>query len=163
MITRSQQILIKRAQRECALADDEYRDALEATTGCRSSRDAALEDRGVDIFLSYLEAIHWRKVDEGELQISCKPDAVFRQRGYWKHKNNSQETSRDRFTGQNLGHEIAMLESQLLAMGYGPRYVEGIRLKVMRGRCDPRAMHLYRAALDRTLRSKRRQHNQQLS
>jgi len=88
MLSRPQQILLKRAQREAGLPDDEYRDALQTVTGCRSSKDPQLTDRHLDLLLGYFEAIHWRKVDAGqhvfagELQPPCRPNAVFRQRGF---------------------------------------------------------------------------------
>ena len=73
MLSRPQQILLKRAQREAGLSDDEYRDALQTVTGCRSSTAPALTDRHLDKVLAYFEAIHWRNVDAGELQPSSSP------------------------------------------------------------------------------------------
>src|ERR1017187_6406886 len=145
MLSCPQQILLKRAQREAALADGEYRDALETVSGCRSSKDAAITDRQLDLVMGYFEAIHWRKVDAGELQPPCRPDAVFRQRGYWASKNTSQETSRDRFTNLNLGQAIADLECKLEALGFGKSYCESIRKNSTRGRNDAHALHIYRA------------------
>jgi hypothetical protein len=81
MLSRAQQILLKRAQREAGLQDDEYRDALEVVTGCRSSTDRDFTDRHLDLCLSYFEAIFWRKVDAGELHTPCSAAAIFRQRG----------------------------------------------------------------------------------
>src|SRR5258706_9848301 len=98
MISRAQQILVKRAQREAGLAEDEYRDALEAVSGCRSTKDAHLTDRHVDLALAYFEEIYWRGVDSGALQPPCKPDAVFRKRGFWAAKNPAGNTSRDRYS-----------------------------------------------------------------
>lgn len=157
MLSRAQQILLKRAQREAALDDAEYRDALEAASGCRTSKDARLADRHLDIVLAYLEAIHWRKVEQQALQPSCKPDAVFRQRGYWARKNTRQETSRDRYTGRNLGGEVSDLESALRQLGFDAAYCAKIRAKVAGGRTDPHAQHLYRAALARTIKAKQKQ------
>ena len=157
MLTRPQQILLKRAQREAALEDAEYREALEAVSGCRTSKDARLTDRHLDLAMAYLEAIHWRKVDRCELQPPCKPDAVFRQRGYWAGKNSRQETSRDRHNGVNLDGEVRALESSLQRLGFGPAYCATIREKVTGGRTDPHAQHLYRAALERTLKAKQKQ------
>jgi len=157
MLSRPQQILLKRAQREAALDDVEYRDALEAVSGCRTSKDPRLTDRHLDVALAYLEAIYWRKVDQGELQPACKPDAVFRQRGYWAGKNTRQETSRDRHNGVNVDEGIRALESALQQLGYGSAYCATIREKVTDGRTDPHAQHLYRAALERTLKAKQRQ------
>jgi hypothetical protein len=159
-ISRGQQILLKRAQRECALEDSEYRDALQIVSGCRSSTDHAMTDRHVDVALAYFEAIFWRKVDAGQLRPACNPDAVFRQRDYWKKKNTNNETSRDRFTGRNLKQEIADLEGQLQAIGFSDNYCAGIRANATHGRNDTHALYLYRTALDRTLRSKQRQAKQ---
>jgi hypothetical protein len=156
MLSRPQQILLKRAQREAALPDDEYRDALELVSHCRSSKDPAMTDRDLDLLLGYFEAIKWRKVDAGELQQSCRPGAVFRQRGYWAAKNTRQETSRDRFTHLNLGQAIADLERKLEALGFGEGYCLSIRKNSTRGRTDAHALHIYRAALERTLNAKAR-------
>ncbi len=157
MLSRPQQILLKRAQREAALDDAEYRDALEAVSGCRTSKDSRLTDRHLDVALAYLEAIYWRKVDGGALRPSCKPDAVFRQRGYWAGKNTRQETSRDRYTGVNLDREVRALEAALQRLGYGANYCATIRAKVADSRTDPHAQHLYRFALERTLKAKQKQ------
>ncbi|MGA2028552.1 MAG: hypothetical protein ABSG87_00550 [Verrucomicrobiota bacterium] len=156
MLSRPQQILLKRAQREAGLSDDDYRDALELITGVRSSTSSGLTDRHLDKLLPYFEAIHWRAVDAGAVQPSCSVTAVLRQRGYWAAKNTRQETSRDRFTDLNLGQEIAALERELGALGFGERYCVTIRKKVAHGRDDAHALHLYRAALKRTLAAKAR-------
>jgi hypothetical protein len=116
-----------------------------------------MTDRHVDTVLAYFEAICWRKIDSGKMQPSCSPAAVFRQRGYWAHKNTNQETSRDRYTGNNLAGQIAALESDLGRFGFGSAYCEGIRKKAAQGRTDARGQHLYKAALERTLRAKRKQ------
>jgi hypothetical protein len=155
MLSRPQQILIKRAQREAGLGDAEYRDALEIISGCRSTTDARMTDRHVDLALAYFEAILWRQVDLGTLQASCKPDAVFRQRGFWAAKNTQQETSRDRYSRTKLDREIAALEAALLAIGFGPGYCAGIRQKVSPSQ-DARSLWSYKAALERTLRAKQR-------
>jgi hypothetical protein len=157
MLTRAQQILLKRAQREAGLDDAEYRDALATVSGCRSSTDPEMTDRHLDVALAYLEAIHWRKVDAGTLQPCRKAAAVFRQRGHWAGKNTRQETSRDRYARRNVGHEVADLETALGGLGFGPGYCAAIREKVTHGRTDAHALHLYRAALERTLRAKRNQ------
>ncbi len=155
-LSRAQQILLKRAQREAALGDDDYRDALELIAGCRSSTDPRMTDRHLDKLLAYFEAILWRAVDDGALHPACRADAVFRQRGYWASKNTAGETSRDRFNGRSQGADIAALEAQLNALGYGPQYAATIRDKVCHGHQDAHALHLYHAALERTLKSKRR-------
>ena len=156
MLSRPQQILLKRAQREAGLSDDDYRDALQTVAGCRSSTSPAFTDQHLDKVLSYFEAILWRAVDAGKLQASCSPTAVFRRRVYWVSKNTRQETSRDRFTNLNLGQRIADLECELAALGFGDEYCAAIRRKVAQGRDDAHALHLYRAALTRTLNAKAR-------
>jgi hypothetical protein len=157
MISRAQQILVKRAQREAGLNDLEYREALAAVSGCRSTTDPRLTDRGVDLVLAYFEAVLWRKVDAGELQAPCRPDAVFRQRGYWARKNPRQETSRDRYAKQYPISEVSALEGALDELGFNSAYCAAIRSKVTHGREDPAAMYAYMAALRRTLAAKRRQ------
>lgn len=154
MLTNPQKAILKRAQREAGLSDDDYRDALQAVTGYRTSTAPALTDRHLDKLLAYLEAIMWHGVDAGTLQPSSSATAVFRQRGYWAAKNSNQETSRDRYTHQNLTQEIADLESQLSELGFGKLYCEAIRRNATSGRDDAHAQHLYRTALKRTLKAK---------
>ncbi len=156
MLSRPQQILLKRAQREAGLADDDYRDALQTVTGCRSSTSPAITDRHLDRLLGYFEAIYWRGIDAGTLQPSGSATAVFRQRGFWAAKNTRQETSRDRHTGLNLGQAITDLEGKMMALGFGAGYCASIRKNVTRGRDDVHALHLYRAALERTVNAKAR-------
>jgi hypothetical protein len=156
MLSRPQQILLKRAQRAAGLSDDDYRDALQTVAGCRSSTSPAFMDQHLDTVLSFFEAIHWRAVDAGKLQASCSATAVFRRRGYWASQNTRQETSRDRFNGVNLNAEIAELESKLAALGFAASYCGGIRKNVTKARDDAHALHLYRAALTRTLKAKAR-------
>lgn len=156
MISRAQQILVKRAQREAALCDEEYREALELVSGCRSTIDPRMTDRGVDLVLGYFEAIYWRKVDSQELQPVCRADAVFRQRGYWAQKNSGGQTSRDRFLQASVDGQINALESEMAGLGFGRKYCSAIRSKVTHGRNDPDALHRYKAALRRTLESKRK-------
>lgn len=156
MLSRSQQILLKRAQREAGIDDAEYREALKLIAGCGSSTDLRMTDRHLDLALAYFEAIHWRRVDAGELQPSCKPDAVFKQRGYWEGKNPSQVTSRDRYAASAISQEIARLEAAIASHGLGAGYCATIRRNVTQGREDAHALHCYKAALQRTLNAKER-------
>lgn len=154
MITRAQQILLKRAQAQAGLDDADYRDAIEAVSGipgCRSSKDSRLTDRHIDRVLAYMEAIFWRGVDSSTLQPSFRPDAVFRQRGYWASKNPAGNTSRDRFTEASLTGDVKRLEAALAELGYGPAYLRGIKARI--GEFD---LVNYRAALNRTLTAKQR-------
>jgi hypothetical protein len=157
MLSRPQQILLKRAQREAGLVDEDYRDCLATVANVRSSKAPEINDRHLDKLLAYIEAIHWRAVDAGQLHPSCRTDAVFRQRGFWAAKNTNLETSRDRYNGINQGGKIATLEADLAGLGFGPDYCAGIRKNVCQGSTDVHALHLYAAALDRTLKAKRRQ------
>ena len=156
MLSRPQQIKLKMAQKEAGISDDDYREALEVVTGCRSSTAPALTDRDFDKLLSYFEAIHWHAVDAGKLQPSCRTNAVFRRRGYWAAKNTRQETSRDRFNGVNIRAQITALENNLEALGFGAEYCAVIRKNVTKGREDEHALHLYSAALERTVNAKTR-------
>lgn len=156
MLSRPQQILLKRAQREAGIDDAEYRDALKLIAGCSSSTDERMTDRHLDLVLAYFEAIHWRRVDAGDLQPSCNPDAVFKQRGYWARKNPRQETSRDRYTASAVSQEIARLETALAMHGLGAGYCATIRRNVTQGRGDAHALHCYKVALQRTLNAKER-------
>jgi hypothetical protein len=156
VISRAQQILLKRAQREASLSDLEYRDALELISGCRSSKDDLMTDRHMDVALAYFEAICWRKVDAGELPQPCSSNAVFRQRHYWANKNPRGETSRDRYNGSSIAQEVSRLESEIEELGCGPNYCAAIRARVTHGRNDDFYLHLYKAALQRTLTAKQR-------
>ncbi|HYG35760.1 MAG TPA: hypothetical protein VEC99_13300 [Clostridia bacterium] len=159
MLTRSQQILLKRAQKEAGLSDAEYREAIEVVTGipgCRSSKEPSLTDRHLDKMLAYFEAIHWRRVDLNELPAECKPGAVFRQRGFWAGKNTNSETSRDRFVSSTLGAEISRLERALGSLGFGVGYCQAIRERVCGEDSSSAADYRYKAALERTLSAKRK-------
>lgn len=154
MLTRAQQILLKRAQHEAGLDDPDYRTAVATVSGmpdCTSSKDARLTDAHLDNLLSYFEAIHWRKVDAAELQPSCKPDAVFRQRGFWATRNRRGDTSRDRHARDAAAHEVNRLEDELMKLGYGLAYLSTIQNNIV-----PFSVVLYAAALKRTLAAKRR-------
>jgi hypothetical protein len=158
MISRPQQILLKRGQREAGVEDAEYRDALASIAGVRSSKDPKLTDRDLDKLLAYFEAIHWRGIDAGRLQPSCSATAVFRQRGYWQHKNTGTETSRDRYRVRAAAGtpraEITRLEGELAALGFGGGYCGAIRSKVIQRRTDDASLWRYKAALERTLKAK---------
>jgi hypothetical protein len=156
MLSNAQKGLLKRAQKEAALPDEEYREALELIAGLHSSTDSRLGDRHLDKLLAYFEAIFWRKVDSGELQPPCKANAVFQKRAFWAEKNKAGETSRDRYVLDGLQLRIAQIEHALADLGYGAKYCEAIREKVTTGRDDVRALHHYRAALENTLKSKQK-------
>ncbi len=51
---------------------------------------------------------------------------------------------------------ISKLESALAEIGYGSGYCAVIRQKVTKGASTPYLLHCYKAALERTLRSKQK-------
>jgi hypothetical protein len=152
VISRSQQISLKRAQAECQLNDVDYRDAIETVTGitgCRSSKHPGLSDEHWDRLVAYMEAIFWRSVDAGLLQPTRKPNAMFRQRGFWARRNCAGTTSRERYTDASLDRQIDSAERSLAALGFGPGYCAGIRRRV-----GEASNFAYLAALKRTLKAK---------
>lgn len=156
MLTRDQQILIKRAQAQAKISDDEYREAVAMISGmpdCRSSKDKRLTDGHLDNLLSYFEAIYWRKADQPEigLQGHLNARAVFVKRGYWASKNQRGNTSRDRFVTAEKQTEAADLEQELHALGFGLSYVQAIQRNIV-----PFSQVAYVAALKRTLEAKKR-------
>jgi len=143
------------------LDDADYRDTIATVSGmadCRSSKDARLTDRHVDNLLGYFEAIFWGKVDAGALQPGCKPNAVFRQRGYWAGKNRRGDTSRDRYVAQTVESQVADLERQLAEFGCGLSYLQAIQQRMQRGGA-PFSLVKYASALKRTLEAKQRAAN----
>ena len=118
MLSNRQKSLVKQAQRDARLSDEEYREVWQTVAGVTSSTDPRLGDEHMDRFMSYVEAIYWRKRDD---VLASK---VFRLRGYWAHKNTKVENSRDRFASAALTKEIAELESQLAELGYNANYCE---------------------------------------
>lgn len=155
MLTRPQQILLKRAQAEAGIADAEYRAALALVSGlpgCNSSKDARLMDEHLDAFLSYFEAIYWRKVDteDWHLHGSCNGIAdVFKRRGFWAQRNQRGSTSRDRFVASEYQEAVQHLEQRLAELGYGFAYCRAIQNRIV-----PFNLVKYRAALARTIKSK---------
>jgi len=146
MLSRKQQILIKRAQAEAGLSDADYREAIGAVTGmadCRSSTDPRLGDAHMDHLLSYFEAIYWKENSEG--------GKFFKEPGYWASKNRKGNSSRDRFTAADLTGRIANAEYQIMQLGYGQRYLDAIY-----GRIVPYTHRAYLAALERTIKGKRK-------
>jgi|ERR1043166_3640252 hypothetical protein len=146
MLTRAQQILIKRAQAEAGLSDADYRQAIADVTGladCRSSKDGRLMDAHMDHLLSYFEAIFWKG--------KAVPGKIFREPGFWASRNRRGNTSRDRFTEQDLSARIAGAEAQLEELGFGDGYARAIFRKIV-----PYSHRAYLAALERTLKAKRR-------
>jgi hypothetical protein len=153
-LSNPQKALIKQAQRQAKLDDSEYRDVLATISGCRSTTDPKLGDRAFDKIIAYMEAIYFRKVDQGQLQHSFHGHSAFQQRGYWASKNTAAETSRDRYVQTDASESIARLEREMAELGYNAAYCATIRERVTQGRSDPRSLHCYEAALKRTIKSK---------
>lgn len=157
MLSRDQQILLKRAQREAGIDDAEYRESLATLSGlpgCNSSKDKRLTDEHLDALLAYFEAIFWRKVDteDWHLHGPCKGLAdVFKQRGFWSTRNRKGDTSRDRYVNTTLQAEAQALEGELAALGFGLGYVRAIQNNI-----QPFSLVNYLAALRRTVASKRK-------
>jgi hypothetical protein len=150
MLTNQQKALIKQAQRDARLTDAEYREVWQTVAGVSSSTDPRLGDEHMDTFMSYVEAIYWRKRDE------LVASNIFRLRGYWAHKNSKAENSRDRFVSRTVKEEVADLERQLAELGYNESYCRVIQQKVTHGVESAYGLTLYRAALARTLAAKRK-------
>jgi hypothetical protein len=151
MLTRSQIILLKRAQAEAGLSDPEYRQALADVTGLPSictSKDHRLTDRHLDLLLAYFEAIYQRKLDAGEISPSRSPRPVFGRRDYWQTRNPRGNTSRDRYAAADLGRRILETEAELERLGCSRAYLSGIELRI-----NPYSHWAYLAALRRTLRA----------
>lgn len=128
--------------------------------GVESSTDQRFTDEALDRVLGYFEAIHWKAVDAGAVQPDCSPSAVFRKRGYWQAKNRGGNTSRDRFTMATLADEIAALELSLQQeFGIGPEWLAAVRWRVTKSNDDLMARQHYRAALVRSLESRRKSRN----
>ncbi len=146
MLSRKQQILIKRAQAEAGLSDADYREAVAAVSGmadCRSSKDARLGDAHMDHLLSYFEAIYWKENSGG--------GEIFEEPGFWARRNRRGDTSRDRYTEGELTGRIATAEHQIIVLGFSQRYLDAIY-----GRIRPYTHRAYLAALERTIAAKKR-------
>lgn len=154
MLSNDQKAIVKRAQRECLINDDEYRHILDTELGfgVRSSTDPRLGDRHFDRILAYFEAIYWRELSEG--RVTRAPKSVFTVPGYWASKNSLKSNSRERYAQRGLESEIQRLETNLYRVGCHPNYLAAIARKTG-GRGWP-----YKAALARTLTAKLR--NQQV-
>jgi hypothetical protein len=154
MLSNEQKALLKRAQREASLSDKEYRECLETVAGVTSSTAPEFSDRHLDKALAFLEAIFWRKVDLKELPGPTNREAVFSSRDFWKTRNTSMETTRDRFALEQAQARVQAFEEGLAEFGCGPEYCAAIREKVTKGKDDVRALNAYAAALERTYRAK---------
>jgi hypothetical protein len=133
MLSRDQQILIKRAQAQARISDAEYRDSVALVSGmpdCRSSKDPRLTDGHLDKLVAYFETIYWGQVDARGLKDHLKPNAIFRQPGYWANKNKRGNTSRDRYVAADQQAEATALEDQLHDLGFGLGYIQAIQRNI---------------------------------
>jgi len=146
MLTRKQQILLKRAQAEAGLSDGDYRNAVAAVSGmpdCRSSKDPRLTDAHMDHLLSYFEAIYWKENSEG--------GEIFKELGFWAGRNWKGNTSRDRYTEGDLTAKLAKAEQMIIGLGFCQRYLDAIYVRIR-----PYSHGAYLAALERTIASKKK-------
>lgn len=156
MLTNEQKSLLKRAQRQADLPDADYREALQVIAGVSSSTDPRMGDEHLDKLMKYFEAIYWRKVETGDLTHKPGKWEPFLKRDYWKLKNTPQQSSRDRFTGRNLAQQIADLETAMADLGFNAYYCAKIKANVTSRGSTADASWKYKAALERTLASKRK-------
>jgi hypothetical protein len=163
-LSRDQQILLKQAQAQSGIDDTEYREFLESVTalfGCHSSSDPRLTDAHLDNLISFFEAIYWHGVDSHTLRSPQEiidtwyidhpratklPTLPFRERGFWATRNTRGNTSRDRYSAEDVQSQIRAAEGQLVAMGFGFRYLQAIQNKIV-----PFDGWKYLAALKRTI------------
>lgn len=146
MLTNRQKAMLKTAQRLAGVPDTEYRETLQRIAGVASSTDRRMGNDHLDVVMSFFEAIYWRRVRAGDVVHRVGNFHPFRAEGYWAGKNSAERTSRDEYMERHWEVEIARLESEMAAAGYGRNYCAAIAR-----RCDS-AAH-YAAALRRTLKT----------
>lgn len=133
MLSNAQKSLVKRAQRQADVPEEEYRDMWRMVTGwqdCDTSTDPRLGDVHMDRMMGFLEAIFWRRVQEGALQPPSKANAPFQKEGFWATRNKTQSTSRDRYQKKRIADSVQDLEARLLATGYPPQKIAAIKGKL---------------------------------
>ena len=89
---------------------------------CGTDPFTRLTDAHLDNLLSYFEAIYWRKVDIANWHLQCPGNglaAIFKSRGFWANRNQTNNTSRDRFVGRSMQEQANALEAELAELGYG--------------------------------------------
>lgn len=121
MLSNPQKSLVKRAQRQADVPEEEYRDMWRMVTSwqdCDTSTDPRLGDVHMDRMMGFLEAIYWRHVQEGTLQPASKANAPFQKEGFWKNRNKAQSTSRDRYQKQRITESVEDLKVKLMKAGY---------------------------------------------
>jgi hypothetical protein len=150
-LSKSQKMMVHMAKAACALEDAEYREVWSSLfPGVTSSTDTRLGDEHFDLFMKYMEAIHWRKRNAGEVGYS----KVFQYPHYWKEKNTKASTSRDRHNLQEVQGDCDKLEQQIMALGFGHGYINAISRRVLGANPTVAQWFQYRQALSRTLASK---------
>jgi len=141
---------LQMARRQAGIPEDEYRDMLaNLLPDCTSSKDPRLTNEHWDQIINYWEAVYWRRRSRGELAPPGR-NAMFQTRGYWAQKNKRGNTSRDRFTSNDLAGQIAAAEARLLALGKGPHYCAAIRSRIGGDAASPLQQRKYLAALEKT-------------
>jgi len=154
MISRAEQIWLKRAQSAAGIADPEYRESLDRFAHVRSSTDPRMTHDQFERLMGYFEAIHWRLRESGAAQ----PSDVFRRRGYWAERCHDGDRNRARYAMHQQTDQIHELERDLIGSGVSVDYLDGIRARAMRNARHPdtRDLSAYRAALRRTLAARLR-------
>jgi hypothetical protein len=154
MISRAEQIWLKRAQAAAHLEDAEYREALQQFAHVRSSTDPRMTHDQFERLMGYFEAIHWRLRESGAAQ----PSDVCRRRGYWAERCHDGDANRARFAMHQQTDQIHELERDLIGSGVSVDYLDGIRVRSMSSPAHPdtRDLAAYRAALRRTLAARLR-------
>lgn len=151
MLTPAQKSLVKRAQRQANLDDEQYRDLWRVITGwedCDTSTDPRIGDRHVDKMMGMLEAIYWLRVDQAQLTHAPGKHSPFLNREYWSRRNKAGQTTRDQYAEKRLAAECNSIALRLQSAGYPIQKIWGITNKLA-GK-GPVAL---KAALSRTLAS----------
>ena len=150
MLSKSQMMRLQMARRQAGIEEAEYRDMLaHIFDGCVSSTDPRLTNEHWDRIIAFWEAVYFRKLDRKEVKPPGR-NAMFQKRGYWAQKNKRGNTSRDRFTSNDLAGQIAAAEARLLALGKGPHYCAAIRSRIGGDAASPLQQRKYLAALEKT-------------
>jgi restriction endonuclease Mrr len=141
---------LQMARRQAGIEEAEYRDMLaHIFDGCVSSTDPRLTNEHWDRIIAFWEAVYFRKLDRKEVKPPGR-NAMFQKRGYWAQKNKRGNTSRDRYTAEDLGAQIADAEGHLLKLGYGPHYCAAIHARIGGDAASPIQRRKYLAALENT-------------
>ena len=156
MLSKLQIMRLQMARRQAGIPDDEYRDILaNIFDGCVSSKDPRLTNEHWDRIVAFWEAVYFRKLERGEVNPPGRNE-MFQKRGYWAEKNQRDNTSRDRYTRDDLAGQISAAEARLHALGKGPHYCAAIRARIGGDAASPLQQRKYLAALLKTAEAAKR-------